>query len=78
MAINVYLTVFRKYTAADLRSIEWRYILICYGLPFIEALSLVFVKTEARGRIFGPADIWCWISKPWDFMRIVCTYGPAW
>lgn len=78
MAINVYLTVFRKYNAAELRALEWRYLVACYGFPFIWSLILVFIKTESRGRIFGPATIWCWISIEWNFMRFVCTYGPAW
>ena len=78
MAINVYLTVFRKYNAADLRALEWRYLVACYVLPFVWSFILLFIKTESRGRMFGPATIWCWISIEWNFMRFVCTYGPAW
>ena len=78
VAINVYLTVFRKYNATQLRSLEWRYMLICYGGPFITAFVFCFITTAGRGKIYGPAELWCWISLEWDFLRIALCYAPAW
>jgi len=57
MALNVYLTFFRKYDAKQLRALEWRYILLCYGIPFIPAFIYVFVKTGSRGRVYGSAFV---------------------
>lgn len=78
MAINVYLTVFRKYTADDLRALEWRYLIMCYVLPFILAFVLIFVETDSRGRVYGAASLYCWISVEWGFGRVVFLYVPAW
>ncbi|KAL8831086.1 MAG: hypothetical protein Q9191_001067 [Dirinaria sp. TL-2023a] len=78
MAVNVYMTLFKKYNAEQLKALEWRYHAMCYGGPFIIALVLIFVETSSRGKIYGPAVLWCWISTPWDFLRLAVCYAPAW
>ncbi|KAL8733672.1 MAG: hypothetical protein Q9181_003488 [Wetmoreana brouardii] len=78
MAVNVYLTVFKKYNAKQLKALEWRYHLLCYGTPFIIAFVYCFVDTPDRGKIYGPAQLWCWIAGDWAFLRIALFYGPAW
>ncbi|KAF7182445.1 hypothetical protein CNMCM7691_002015 [Aspergillus felis] len=78
MACNVYLTFFHKYNSEQLRQLEWKYVLFCYGLPFIPAFVYFFIETEARGKVYGSAILWCWISLPWDFLRIAVFYGPVW
>ena len=55
MAFNVYLTLFRKYNAHQLKALEWKYHVLCYGIPFIVALSLLFVETDERKKIYGDA-----------------------
>jgi hypothetical protein len=57
MACNVYLTFFRRYDAEQLRSLEWKYILFCYGLPFIPAFTLFFIRSESRGKVYGSAVV---------------------
>ena len=57
MAFNVYLTFFHRYSASQLRSLEWKYLLFCYGVPFVPAIAFVFAGTEDRGRIFGSATV---------------------
>ncbi|OQD80592.1 hypothetical protein PENANT_c034G08527 [Penicillium antarcticum] len=78
MACNVYLTFFHKYGSEQLRQLEWKYALFCYGVPFIPAFAYFFVKTQARGRVYGSAILWCWVAVPWDFLRIALFYGPVW
>ncbi|KAE8351761.1 hypothetical protein BDV28DRAFT_149697 [Aspergillus coremiiformis] len=78
MACNVYLTFFYKYNSEQLRRLEWKYLLFCYGLPFIPAVVYFFVKTKARGRIYGYAVLWCWVSQTWDWLRLAVFYGPVW
>ena len=57
MACNVYLTFFRKYDAEQLRMLEWKYILFCYGVPFIPAFIFFFVRSESRGKVYGSAVV---------------------
>lgn len=57
MAFNVYLTFFRKYNSEQLRQQEWKYLLFCYGLPFIPAFTYFFVKSSSRGRVYGSATV---------------------
>ena len=57
MAFNVYLTLFQKYNAQQLKALEWKYHVLCYGAPFIIAFTLIFVETQDRGRIYGPAVV---------------------
>ncbi|KFY91441.1 hypothetical protein V500_04672 [Pseudogymnoascus sp. VKM F-4518 (FW-2643)] len=78
MAFNVYLTFFHRYSASQLRSLEWKYLLFCYGVPFVPAIAFVFAGTEDRGRIFGSATLWCWITVEWNALRIAIFYGPVW
>ncbi|GFF96835.1 LOW QUALITY PROTEIN: hypothetical protein IFM47457_11087 [Aspergillus lentulus] len=78
MALNIYLTFYRRYTEEDIKKLEKWYFLLCYGLPLVLATVLISIKTDERGRIYGPALIWCSISGPWQFLRLVCFYGPVW
>lgn len=57
MACNVYLTFFHKYNSERLRQLEWKYLLFCYGLPFIPAFTYLFVVSESRGAIYGSATV---------------------
>ena len=57
MAINVYLTLFRKHNAEQLKALEWRYYIMCYGIPFIVALTCLFIYSPERGKAYGPATV---------------------
>jgi hypothetical protein len=78
MAVNVYLTFYFKFDAQRLRRMEIPYLLCCYGIPFIVAITMVFVSTPERGRMFGNATLWCWTAPKWDIFRIAIFYGPVW
>lgn len=78
MAVNVYLTFYRKFDAQMLRRMELPYLSICYGLPFAVALAFIFVSSPEKGRMYGNATLWCWISPQWDVFRIAAFYGPVW
>ncbi|KAL8927883.1 MAG: hypothetical protein Q9172_001183 [Xanthocarpia lactea] len=78
MAWNVYLAFFHRYTDRQLRSLDKWYLFGCYGASFVPALTCLFVSTQRRGRIYGPAVLWCWIDREWDFLRIALLYGIVW
>jgi len=78
MAVNVYLTFYFKFDAQRLRRMEAPYLICCYGIPFVVALTYIFVSTPAKGRMYGNATLWCWVSSNWDIFRIATFYGPVW
>jgi len=55
MSFNVYLALFRGWTAQRMRAQEWKYFVACYGCSFIPALAYLFVNTRKRGKVYGPA-----------------------
>lgn len=59
MAINVYLAIFHQYDSASLRHLTGRYLILCYGLPFIPAFALLFISSDHRGRVYGNATVSC-------------------
>ncbi|KAL9072509.1 MAG: hypothetical protein Q9161_003521 [Pseudevernia consocians] len=78
MGFNVYLALFRGWTSESMRRQEWKYFLGCYGCSFIPALVYLFINTKSRGKIYGPALLWCWVSPQWDFLRVATLYGIVW
>lgn len=78
MAINVYLAFYHSFDARQLRRMEITYLLACYGIPFVPALTYIFVKDASRGRMYGDAVLWCWIAPGWDIWRILTFYAPVW
>ncbi|KAK4199901.1 putative G-protein coupled receptor 157 [Triangularia verruculosa] len=78
MAVNVYLTFYFKFDGTRLRRMEIPYLLCCYGIPFVVALTFLFIQTPAKGKMYGNATLWCWISPKWDIFRIATFYGPIW
>ncbi|EED17033.1 cAMP receptor-like protein, putative [Talaromyces stipitatus ATCC 10500] len=78
MAFNVYLTFFHKYDAVKLRRLEWKYLVLCYGLPFIPPFIYFFIHSSSKGPVYGSATLWCWVSIEWDILRIAVFYGPVW
>lgn len=78
MATNVYLTFYHKFDARMLRKMEIPYLICCYGIPFTIAMGIAFVSSPEKGRMYGNATLWCWISVKWDIFRIATFYGIIW
>ena len=57
MAVNVYLIFFRAYTIKQLRALEFKYLVGCYGASFIPAFVYIFVSTKSKGRVYGNAIV---------------------
>lgn len=57
MGCNVWLSFFRSYDASTLRKLEVRYLLACYGLPFIPAFIYLFISTNGRSKVYGSAVV---------------------
>lgn len=78
MALNVFLTFYYKFGAEQLRRLEKYYFICCYGVPLLPALAFLFVQKEGKGKMYGNATLWCWVSGEWDIFRIITFYGPVW
>lgn len=78
MALNTYLTVCKKFTAARLKKLEIYYVTGCYGIPFVPAVTYAFIRNKEGVPVYGPATFWCWISPEWPMLRIGSFYGPVW
>ncbi|KAL8678366.1 MAG: hypothetical protein Q9186_005260 [Xanthomendoza sp. 1 TL-2023] len=78
MAVNIYLVFFRSYNTKQLRSLDHKYFIACYGLSLIPAIIYLFIETKDRGRIYGGAVLWCWVSNKWSFLRIAVLYVFMW
>jgi hypothetical protein len=57
MALNLYFSIYKRRDAAQLRQLDLWYVLGCYGGPLLLSLPLFLVKTEGRGRMYGPAGV---------------------
>jgi len=57
MGCNVWLSFFRSYDVAALRRLELKYLMACYGLPFLPAFVYLFISTISRGKIYGSAVV---------------------
>lgn len=57
MACNVYLTFFHKYNSEKLRRLEWKYVLFCYGLPFMPSFAYFFIHSKEKGKVYGAAIV---------------------
>ena len=57
MAVNIYLVFFRGYNTRQLRGLDHKYFVACYGLSLVPAIIYLFIKTKERGRIYGGAIV---------------------
>lgn len=77
MATNVYLTFYHRFDGVKLRKLEPLHISLCYGIPFIIAITFLFVKNGDGDRAYGNANLWCWLTVQWDAWQLA-TYGLIW
>ncbi|EKG10008.1 hypothetical protein MPH_12882 [Macrophomina phaseolina MS6] len=79
MALNVYLTFFRKYDARSLRSLEMKYVVINYGIFLLPGfVYLMLDLSPLNPRIYGNAGLWCWCTQRYEWLRFTFFYIPVW
>ncbi|KAK2605839.1 hypothetical protein QQS21_003793 [Conoideocrella luteorostrata] len=78
MAINVFLVFYFRTSPDSFRRWWWIYCVVCYGGPFVIALSLLLVRNADRGLVYGDATMWCWVNSRWDSIRIYTYYLLIW
>lgn len=57
MAIDVFLVVFCRYDVKALKRLERIYATIITTLTFVPAIVLLFVRTEAKGPLYGSVTV---------------------
>lgn len=72
IAFTLYMSVFKRMTADELKSKMVFFYAACYGLPII-----AMVLPLALGA-YGPAGAWCWIKDDFQWLRFVVFYIPLW
>ncbi|KAI4226765.1 MAG: hypothetical protein LQ349_006830 [Xanthoria aureola] len=78
MAVNIYLVFFRSYNTKQLRGLDHKYFVACYGFALVPSIIYLFINTRDRGKIYGGAILWCWVSREWSFLRIAVLYVFMW
>ena len=69
MAVNIYLVFFRSYNTRQLRALDRKYFVACYGFALIPAIIYLFIETEGRGKIYGGAVVSKSLSHNTDTYR---------
>lgn len=57
MAVNVYLVFFFNANPSTFRRYLWVYCVLCFGGPAISAITLISIRGDPRGPIFGDAVV---------------------
>ncbi|ATY63429.1 family secretin [Cordyceps militaris] len=78
MACNVFLVFFCNVNPATFPRYIWAYCLVCFGCPLIPAITLISIRDESHGPVFGDATLWCWIGPNWSLVRLYAYYIPIW
>ncbi|EKD20859.1 cyclic-AMP receptor-like protein [Drepanopeziza brunnea f. sp. 'multigermtubi' MB_m1] len=78
MALNVYLTFYKRFTASRLRKLERYYVPCCYGIPLIIASALLLVKPYRVDHFYGNEILGCWISYKYGHWKIWFFFMPIW
>ncbi|KAF7180002.1 hypothetical protein CNMCM7691_009055 [Aspergillus felis] len=71
MAYNVYLAFFKHYDTRRLGMIEWKYVLFCYGVPFIPAFVYLFISSASRGKVYGDSVIAVFYGPVWFIVLLI-------
>ncbi|KAF1366008.1 hypothetical protein EJ07DRAFT_92595 [Lizonia empirigonia] len=78
VSLNVSLVVFKRFDSPELLPLEKWYVLFAYGLPALTAIIYFIHDYNSEQHIMGPTTLWCWVTKEFDWLRIVFSYAPVW
>lgn len=81
IAVNLVLSVVYRFSRERLSALEKYYHAVCWGgsLVYSAAWLLPFMQFADNGaNYYGPADMFCWISKPYEQFRLFLFYIPVW
>jgi len=73
VALYLYLWIVRR---VDLQHYETLLHFVCWGIPFVIAVSPLFLKTFMGWRGYGNTGAWCWLQDSLE--RLFLCYFFAW
>ncbi|KAI9593078.1 slime mold cyclic AMP receptor-domain-containing protein [Syncephalis fuscata] len=78
ISINLIWIMYRGRAVDDIQKYERRHLIICYAAPLIWAIVPIFIYVDGTTRIYGNADLWCWVTPRLPTAQIILFYGPLW
>lgn len=76
MAVNVFLVFFFGANPASFRKYVWLYCLVCFGIPFVPALTCLLIRGENGRRVYGDATVSsCFPWSRWSEILTRRSYG---
>lgn len=57
MAFNVFVVFYCNVDPTCFRKYVWLYIIVCFGGPLIPAITLISIRDDERGPVYGDAAV---------------------
>ena len=57
MAFNIFVVFYCNVDPTCFRKYVWLYILVCFGGPLIPAITLISIRDDERGPVYGDAAV---------------------
>ncbi|RKO86173.1 hypothetical protein BDK51DRAFT_8140, partial [Blyttiomyces helicus] len=78
MALGLLLIIVFRLPSDRVRGFDPYLKMASWGTPGVVSICYLVVGTEGRGKIYGDATLWCWISDEYSYLRIATYHGPIW
>jgi hypothetical protein len=83
ISLNLLFIMYFKKALEDVKRYEKFYMVFCFIVPIPMGLVPVFMgRMNDAGtkylRVYGDADLWCWIGSDFQEERLYLFYGPLW
>ncbi|RKP24357.1 hypothetical protein SYNPS1DRAFT_23552 [Syncephalis pseudoplumigaleata] len=78
ISINLIWIMYRGRAVDDIQKYERLHLLVCYAAPLIWAVVPIFITVGGHTRVYGDADLWCWVSPELPTAQMALFYVPLW
>jgi hypothetical protein len=84
MAFNVFVVFYCNVDPTCFRRYVWPYIIVCFGGPLIPAITLISIRDDERGPVYGDAAVsggyggTTLLQRTADWFQLWCWIGPKW
>ncbi|RKP08992.1 slime mold cyclic AMP receptor-domain-containing protein [Thamnocephalis sphaerospora] len=78
ISINLIWIMFRGRAVDDLHRYNRLHLAICFVFPIVWAVVPVFAHPAGQPRVYGDADLWCWVVSVYPQLQLILFYIPLW